>query len=302
MTSANRPSERGSTPTRRRTLAAAGVMVTAALAVLAFAVIAPARSAAPGRAALAAAPPATLYVTGLNGPVTAGQTVTVDVRLRSDTIPANAVQADLTFPEAELQYTSADVNEQVWGVTAATTGGSGSASVQVGSTTPVTGDTLVATITFTALQDGTPAVTVAPSSVALSADTNVDLLVAPPDGGQPPVNPGGGTGGTHGTPGAHPVRARVLKVRLRGRKVRVQLACPPEASSSCKITLGLRRGHRRAGRTATFTIRAARTRIVTVKLPAALARRVHKHPRTFRLRVKTTTTAGAMLGTRRLPR
>lgn len=302
MTSANRRGHRGSTPTTRRTLAAAAVTVTAALAILAFAVIAPARSVAPGSAALAGAPPATLYVTGLNGPVTAGQTVTVDVRLRSDTISANAVQADLAFPEAQLQYADADVNEQTWGVTAATTGGPGWASVQVGSTTPVTGDTLVATVAFTVLQDGTPAVTVAPSSVALSADTNADLLVAPPEGGQPPINPGGGAGGTHRTPGAHPVRARVLKIRVRGRKLRVRMTCPPEASSSCTITLGLRRGERRAGKTATFTIRTARTRTVSVKLSAALARRVHRHPTAFRLRVKTTTTAGVMLGAPRLPR
>jgi hypothetical protein len=265
-----------------------------ALMTLAFTVLAGGQ---PLAARTAGAPPATLYVTQSSGVVTAGDTFTVEVRLRSEVEPANAVQADLSYPDAVARFESATVNTATWGVTAANGGGAGQVSIQVGSTTPVGGDVLVATVAFTAVADGTPAVAVAQSSLALAADGNRNLLVedAVPPPFVPPVV-------DDDPPGAEAVRARVRRVRWSGsRKLRVRLGCPAAASSRCRVRLSVHtRAGRRVGKAKVISIPAARTRTAVLQLSKTTARRLRRHPREFRLRVRTTTSAGVLSGRLRL--
>lgn len=269
----------------RRIATTIGVVVAGALAVMALVLMTPAgpSSASPVASAVAATAPATLYVPSANNPVAPGDSLTVDVRLRSDTLPVNAVQADLNYPTAALQYVSTDVNNGVWGVTASISGGAGRVSIEVGSTTPVTGDTLVAKVTFTALEAGIPAVAVASSSLALSADANTNLLIEQQYGGAGPGTPSGGSSGSAQSTSAVPVRARIASIRWLGRTLRVRLRCPATASSRCRVVLSIHGpGGRRVSKTSAITIRSGHSRTAAITLAAATARRIRRHPAAFR--------------------
>ena len=289
---------------RRSQLAAAAAAGTAALiAALAFAVLAPARPTPAVADVPTASAPASLYVTILSGPVAAGDPVTVEVRLRSDSAAVNAVQADLAYSPAQLAYVSADTNAQTWGITAYSGGGAGAVSVQVGATAPVSGDTRVVTVAFRALTAGAPQVTVAPTSLALSAADQTNLLVAPPADGEPtpaatpepqPSTSAHGGGG-HGA-NAKPVGVQVRAVRWRGRTLRVRLRCPAQAPSRCRVAASLRdRRGKRVGTAAAIAIPAGHQRTATLRLGPSAFRRVRRSRAAFRLRLRTVTSAGVVV-------
>jgi hypothetical protein len=180
-------------PRLRRRVSRPLLAVCAVVVALAAVAILGAAHEAPG----ATGPAATLFMDPHSVTVAPGATVTVDVRVSIEDDSANAVQADIAYPESLLSYVSTSVNAATWGVTASTAGGSGLVSVQVGATAPVTGDQRVATVTFTGTAAGTATLSFAASSAVLSATTNTNLLPTAGDGG----GGGSGNGGSAGSTG-----------------------------------------------------------------------------------------------------
>jgi hypothetical protein len=110
-----------------------------------------------------------------NGLTVVGSTYSVQVRVNTDGSTADAVEADFTYPTSILSYTSYDLTGSPFGVFASVTGGSGSVSIQLGDTPPyVTGDVLVATVTFNVVGQGSSNLTFQNSSQLLNS--GVDFL------------------------------------------------------------------------------------------------------------------------------
>lgn len=106
--------------------------------------------------------------------VVQGGTVTVYVYENSGSEPVNAVQANFTYPASSLQYDSIS-NSSAFGVVAQNSGGSGSVSIARGTISPVSGQQLVASVTFTALaSSGSAALAIAAGSEVVSS-TNTDV-------------------------------------------------------------------------------------------------------------------------------
>ena len=287
--------------------AASVLLVAAAVAVL----VLPARSSSAERIRAAAAG-AALSLDPSSLTVTRGDTLTVHVRLSNSGDPVNAVEADLAYPASVLRYDHAEVNGSAWGITAANTGGSGEVSVQVASLTPVSGDQLIASVTFTASASGTACVSFASTSAVADAATNEDTLGST-SGGTYTV-PGaddtscaeatpGSRGGSSGGPSdassqsgttAHPAvtRASVRLLGWRGRALHVRLRCPSSASSNCQIAMSLRTKAGKTLKRATTVLARGHALTATIELPAATVRRLHRQRTRLRLVVKTTTSRG----------
>ena len=124
-----------------------------------------------------AAASAKLYLSPSSGSYKVGTSFTVSVRENSGTEPVNAVQADLSYPGSKLQFVSTSLSGSAFAISAGTSGGNGSVSIALGSTTARTGDQLIAKVTFKVLAGGTSgAVSFAGSSAVLSANTNTNIV------------------------------------------------------------------------------------------------------------------------------
>jgi len=117
-----------------------------------------------------------LYLSPASGTYTTGANFTVAVRVNTSG-DINAVGADMTYGP-NLQYVSIDSNGSAFSIDASSTGGNGLVSISRATITPVSGDQLVAKVTFKALSAGTGVVTMAGSSQALSSSTNQNVLAA----------------------------------------------------------------------------------------------------------------------------
>jgi hypothetical protein len=119
-----------------------------------------------------------MYLNPASGSHSAGSTFTVQIKENSYTDMVNAVQADLTYPTAKLQFVSTSLSGTAFGVTASNSGGGGNVSIALGTITAVSGDKLIATVTFKALASGTASVTFKNSSAVLSSTTNTNVAQA----------------------------------------------------------------------------------------------------------------------------
>jgi hypothetical protein len=100
----------------------------------------------------ASAAGASLYFVPTNL-IVSGSTYSVQVRVNTGGTAADAVEADFTYPTSLLTYNNTDLSSSAFSVTASSTGGGGSVSIQLGATPPyVTGDALVATVNFRSTQ------------------------------------------------------------------------------------------------------------------------------------------------------
>lgn len=149
----------------------------------------------------------TLYIVPGSNSYAVGQSFTVQLRENSNAEQVNAVQADISY-SSELEFASIDVNGSAFGVDAQKTGGNGLITIARGSTTPVTGDKLIAYIKFNVVKTGTGTVTINNSSVVVSQVGNKNVVdtrtggsfrlngvVTPTSPGPPgPVGPPGPTG------------------------------------------------------------------------------------------------------------
>ena len=117
-----------------------------------------------------------MYVTAASGSYKVGDSFTVSVRVNTSD-PINAAGARLSYSDS-LQFMSIDGGGSAFGIDASSTGGSGSVSIDRGTTVAVSGDQLLAKITFKAMAAGSGSVQVLGGSQALSASTNQDVLSA----------------------------------------------------------------------------------------------------------------------------
>ena len=137
---------------------------------------------------------ATLYLSPASQTVTQATTFNVQVRENSSTDPVNAVQANLTYDTTKLDFVSISNTGSAFGVEAENTGGAGAVRIARGVTggqPPVTGDQLVATITFRAKTSlGATSVTFAAGSAVIRSTDNVNILATTTGGtytiGDPP--------------------------------------------------------------------------------------------------------------------
>ena len=123
----------------------------------------------PGKAAFANS---TLYFARGSG--SSGTTLFVQVRAYITPETADSVQADFTYPAANLSFVGFSASGSGFEIEASQTGGSGTVSIARGTTTPKTGDQLVATVQFTV--NGTAALTTLSfqnSSVFLNGGDNI---------------------------------------------------------------------------------------------------------------------------------
>lgn len=110
-----------------------------------------------------------------------GSTIAVQIRVDTGGQAVNAVQADFTYPTDKLTFTSIDATGSAFDVDASSSGGSGAVSVARGSTTPKTGDLLVATINFNVTTTGTITLALQNSSVLVRSSDSTDILTTKQD-------------------------------------------------------------------------------------------------------------------------
>jgi hypothetical protein len=113
----------------------------------------------------------------------------VSVRINSGTDPVNAVEADLTYDSTKLQYVSVSSTGSDFPLeasTQATTGSLKLARATNPGSAPITGDGLVAIVTFHSLTgSGSSSITFAGSSAVVRSTDNTNVLI---DSGSTTVN------------------------------------------------------------------------------------------------------------------
>src|SRR6266511_4333640 len=90
---------------------------------------------------------ATMSLSPSSGTYTTGNNFAIKVYENSGTEPVNAVEASISYPASLVDYVSV-TNSSAFSVLASTSGGSGTVDIQRGALPAVTGNQLVATITF----------------------------------------------------------------------------------------------------------------------------------------------------------
>jgi hypothetical protein len=115
----------------------------------------------------------TLKLVAIQSTIPVGGDVSVEVSF-STAGSADAVAAVLTYPQELLEYREVSPSS-AWPVKAATSGGSGKVTIEVGSFTPVSGTAPVATVKFRVLGNGVASLSLAQESVALLAGENLSL-------------------------------------------------------------------------------------------------------------------------------
>ncbi len=121
-----------------------------------------------------------LYLSPATGSVLVGNTIAVQIRVNSGSDPVNAVQANLTYDPAKLEYQSTDAVGSAFSLSASSVISSGSialARATGGGEPAVSGDNLFATVTFKALSgSGTAAIVIAAGSHVVRSTDAVDIL------------------------------------------------------------------------------------------------------------------------------
>jgi chitodextrinase len=109
-----------------------------------------------------------------------GNNFTVSVYENSGSTAVNAVEADLTFPTTKLQFVNVDASSSAFGVEAASAGNNTNGTVTlargVSNGATVTGNQLVAVVTFEAAGTGSAAINFANSSAIVEAAGNTNIL------------------------------------------------------------------------------------------------------------------------------
>lgn len=118
----------------------------------------------------------TLYLSPSSGSYTVDSDFSVAIRENSYADQVNAVEADLSFDATYLQFVSTSLTGTAFGVTAVNSSTASTVSIQLGNTSPVTGDNLVATVTFKVLAAGNTGISFASSSQVLASIGNANVV------------------------------------------------------------------------------------------------------------------------------
>jgi hypothetical protein len=125
----------------------------------------------------AAPTPPTVYVTPAAQTYGANSTITVQVRENSGTTPVNAVQANFSYPTNLLTFISIDGSNSAFPTEAESVGSAGQVNLARGITTSLTGDQLIATVTFQAnTTNGAAALAFVSGTSLVDSTTNLDIL------------------------------------------------------------------------------------------------------------------------------
>jgi hypothetical protein len=129
----------------------------------------------------ASAAGASIYLVANKSTVASGGTLIVAVYMNGGGSPINAVESDLSYPAAKLQYVGLSYSGSAFSInTPSNGGGNGAVSIQNGSVSPVSGTGLVATVTFRALVGaGSAAIGVSGSSSLVNANDNSAVAYGP---------------------------------------------------------------------------------------------------------------------------
>jgi outer membrane biosynthesis protein TonB len=131
---------------------------------------------------LQAAPAATMSISPASGAHTTGQSFTINIFENSGTEPVNAAEASISYPASMLNYVSV-TNSSAFSVVATTSGGGGTVDIQRGALPPVSGNQLIASVTFNVIAAGTANITFNSASKVVSANTNSDIAAGQPKTG-----------------------------------------------------------------------------------------------------------------------
>jgi len=127
-------------------------------------------------------PKVRLYLSPASGSFANGNTFNAQIREDSLGTLINAVQANLTYPSGLLQVNSVTVNTAVFDQTLQPYSGTTPGVIQLGvgilSNPTVSGDQLVATISFTVLSAGSATVAYDTGSLILRASDSANILQA----------------------------------------------------------------------------------------------------------------------------
>ncbi|MEX0621392.1 MAG: hypothetical protein WD187_00130 [Candidatus Woykebacteria bacterium] len=118
-----------------------------------------------------------IYVSPVYRPVNQNADFAIRIRVNSQGIEINSVQANLSYDSSRLNFVSIDSAGSAFNLEFQNQGGSGSVKIARSSTSPLTGDLLVATINFRSSSIvGRTDIRFAPGTVLVSLDKNVDVL------------------------------------------------------------------------------------------------------------------------------
>lgn len=182
--------------------------------------------------------PPTIYLNPQTQTLAASTTFTVQVRENSGTSTVNAVQANLSYNTSLLTFVSVSTTGGAFTTQAQATGGNGTINIGLGTCggcAAVSGDQLVATITFTtAATGGTASVPFTTGTALVSNTTNTDLL------GGSLANTGGGTYTIDTTPPTTSITAPANNATISAPgTVNVTATATDAASSVTKVELYL---------------------------------------------------------------
>lgn len=118
-----------------------------------------------------------LHITPSGGTYTSSDTVTINIYENSLNVPVNAVQANLSYPAGILQFQAIDTSASLFTSTAQSSGGGGTVQVGVGIlSSSLTGNQLVATVTFSVIGTGTVPIVFTSGSAVIRASDSTDVL------------------------------------------------------------------------------------------------------------------------------
>jgi chitodextrinase len=118
----------------------------------------------------------TLSLVPNTGSVALGSSLTLTIKANSGTDEVNAVEADLTYDQTKLQFVSIDTSGSAYGLQAVNSGGGGSVSIARANQVNLTGDQVVAVVTFTVIGSGSSNVNFAGTSALIRASDTANIL------------------------------------------------------------------------------------------------------------------------------
>lgn len=107
-----------------------------------------------------------------------GGTLTFEVRENSGNVGVNAVQVNLTYPSNLLEYVGVDSSTSAFAVPVPPKTGAGTLGFAMGSYTPLTGDRLVAKVTFRAKATGTGNISFSTGTSLISEANSQNILTS----------------------------------------------------------------------------------------------------------------------------
>jgi hypothetical protein len=126
----------------------------------------------------AVSPPASpaVYLNPRQQSLAKGDTFTVEIRENSGTSPVNAVQTTINYPTDKVSFVKIDASASPFKVQAVNNGGDGKVTVTRGVTGSLTGDQLVAKVTFKAEAAGSVDMTLSSDTAIASSTTNQSII------------------------------------------------------------------------------------------------------------------------------